>query len=140
MRDVSKWAYAGDHITRSITTRPFGFTRVRTETQKVPATILDVSKYVRALNGEPEPEVKLDDLYSSSFLWAHHGPYRFSTAALKAELARREELLPLVSAVARQGVAGIFEAAWGFGATSKVDRRTTERRKAVKKARKGKKP
>ena len=93
---MGKWVYQAPkcyygEITRTVTTRPFGFTRVKTETQRVPDAVRDIPKYVRALNGEPEPEVKLDDGSADipiGFPWLENS-YRFSTAALKAELARR---------------------------------------------------
>ena len=147
MRDVSKWVYGTrwglygfvGEITRTVTTHPFGFTRVRTEAQLIPDTVRDGDKYVRALNGEPEPEVKLDDGSADipiGFPWTENS-YRFSAAALKAELVRRENAdaraWPTSSMTGLRGSLGFYD-------NPPCERRTGVYRKPKATKKKGKKP
>ena len=128
MRDVNKWVWGMGGLSRTVTTRPFGFTRVRTETQRIPDTVRDGDKYVRALNGEPESEVGLDEGTLDFFAGRPLNIcYRFSTAALKAELVRRENAdartWPTSSMTGLRGSLGFYD-------NPPCERRTTERRKA----------
>ena len=83
---AEKWTWDNRGIGRKVVTQWFGFTRETWEKMRRPSGgwPQDIPRFLRALNEEPEPEVKLSD-------GGRVSPYRFSTDALKAELARREK-------------------------------------------------
>ena len=83
MAEYGKWEHYEGRYRRTVKSSPFGFQRLTYEVRDYPSGYLDIPRFLRAVNGEPEPVMHL----------SYRGPlgaYIFSTEDMEKEVARRK--------------------------------------------------